>query len=177
MAENSLARFVRKLHDDSAFRSRFAADPGGVLREFDLDPALLDLPERIDLQELEDRIAAAHRGNARWTLPDAEDAKRLTADELWERFHFIRLRPDANFAVSVTASISGVIYGTTATTSTTITSVGGGGALTSFEQITRLRGLSRLPKHELRFTIASPDGLAVADLNVDAMRALLARLT
>jgi hypothetical protein len=177
MTEGSVPLFVQKLHDDAEFRRRFAADPGSVLREFGLDPQLLDLPSTIDLDELERRIAAAHRGNARWTLPGAADVERLTADELWERFQFIRLKPHANFAVNVVGSISGVIYGTTATTSAVITTAGSGRGLRSFEQVTRLRALSRLSKGALRFTVTSADGMAVADLPADTLRAFLARLT
>jgi hypothetical protein len=178
VAESRFSVFVQKLHNDAQFRKRFANHPADVLREFGLDPDLLDLPHRIDLAELEKRIAESHRGNARWTIPDAADAQRLTADELWERFHFIRLKTDANFAVSVTASISGVIYGTTATTNTVITTAGSSSGLQSFDQITRLRELSRLPKHQLRFSVtSSSDGIAVGDLTADTIRAFLGRVS
>lgn len=174
MPDSGFSTFVEHLHNDHAFRQRFAKDPAGVLREFGLDPDLLDLPAEINLRQLEERIAEGHRGNARWTLPDAAQSERLTADELWERFHFIRLRPEANF--TVIGSVSGVIYGTTATTSTTITVQGGGAGLQSFEQITRLRALSRLPKGQLRFAVTSADGLAVADIRIDTLRALLGQV-
>jgi hypothetical protein len=170
MADVRLERFLRQLHEDRELRERFARHPAAVLSEAGFDPDLLDLPSRIDVERLEQRLQEIHRGTTERELPRGEDTAGLTADELWERFQFIRLKPDAVAGVTM----PNVLYGTTP-----VLVVGNapGATLRSFEQIRQLREMSRMAPERLTFSVSGPDGVTVSDLTADTMQAFLGRLT
>lgn len=164
--------FVRRLHDDRAFRHEFAANPAKMLKAAGLDPSLMDLPDQIDADALDRHIAA----RANKPAPDGTEMAQLSAQALWEKFNFIRLKD--LFGTGPAGAAIGVIYGTTATTSTTVALTVQGALANPEVEIARLstlRTLSQLSAGALRFSVRGPDGRKVADLNTDLMRAFLAK--
>lgn len=166
------ADFIKKLHRDKAFRQAFADDPRGVLRASGLDPDLLDLPSKIDLDALERRIDAQISS----APPDAATLRHASAQELWDKFNFIRVNYDL---ASPSIPATSIIYGTTATTSViSLVTAQGSAARTDVElaRLGRLRKLTRLPARALSFAVSGPDGRSLHGLGIEAIKALVGRL-
>lgn len=169
--------FLRLSRDPEA-RKAFIKNPAEFIRGEGIDPELLDLPREIDAATLEAKIDAAFGdGDANWTA-DAEEAAKLNAEDLWSRFGVIaeRARPGRGADVSVVTSATSsssvaaavVVYGTSVVTSE--------GASVAFERARFLRGVARLRKSDLTFTITRPDGTAVDNLPANAVETLLRRM-
>lgn len=162
--------FIRRLHDDEAFCAAFAAQPAEVLRGYGLDPDLLDLPPRIDLSALSERI------RQRATSPPLDDveARDKSSQQLWDEFNFIRLRSSAGASTSISnATITALIYGTTAVTNVHVVGVGTAAGLAQLERLSQLRKLSREPRHKLSFAVRGRDDVMVGGLSADVVEALL----
>jgi len=188
MAGYKLHTFVKALRNSSELRREFARSPGDTLIKFGFDPDLLELPKQINLDELENTFGTGVGGSVEPAMPSAKDLKDLSVDELWEKFKFLKFKPEADFtpATSFGVTLSGVVYGTTPTTAqstitTQSTSVGLGGdrnAPRSFDQIRQLRDLvkSKQDGLNLTFGVSSPDGVRVSGISATTLRAFLKRV-
>lgn len=63
-----MQEFQKKLLEDKAFRERFAADPGAVIKEYGIQVPEESIPEKVDLEALEERASKA-AGAAGGTIP------------------------------------------------------------------------------------------------------------
>ena len=64
----TMSAFVARIRQDAGLRARFAENPRAVLREFGIDPAAINLPDRLTEAQLESLLnsrAIDGRGEAR----------------------------------------------------------------------------------------------------------------
>lgn len=176
------AGFVKRLHTDSQYRSRFAERPAEVLSEAGVDPEALALPGKIDEGALAARLAKlfANEGSS---ISDPIDVTKYSIQELWDRHGAIGWRTDLSAAasepsnetrVTVTNAAAIVIYG--ASIAVSVVSVGGRSGIMSVDELAQLRALSRQPADQLTFSVTGPDGTKVEGITSDMLRAFLGRL-
>lgn len=178
------SQFVVRLHNDPAFRAKFADSPAQALQEAGFDPTMFALPQKIDANELAHRLDAVFSGREKVVVNNADELKQLSADEIWKRFGVIGLAGDAKQLVPGGAEDSGdvtavVVYGSSVAVSNSNVAVVTSGrniGVQSVEQLQQLRKLSRLSKEQLTFSVLGPDGVAVHNLSADVLHAFVGRL-
>ncbi|HTF69510.1 MAG TPA: hypothetical protein VK638_43210 [Edaphobacter sp.] len=166
MSQTGLSALVERLYSDASFRERFAAMPAQVLLEAGFDPTMFALPATIDPDDLEQRLA--HLFDASKSVHGATDKKDLAANELWKGMSLIELSKDLRDLIPSKVSDSPVIVYPTILGVTT--------GLPEMDQLKVLRKLSSLPKEQLTFTVAGPDGVAAHTLSADVLTAFMSRL-
>jgi hypothetical protein len=73
----TLSAFAARVRQDTALRARFAANPRAVLREFGIDPAPYNLPDRLTDAQIDRFVTDWSRGAGTPTPPPvAEPAQR-----------------------------------------------------------------------------------------------------
>ena len=136
------------------------------------DPDLLDLPSKNRFR----RAGTPHRRRISSAPPDTATLNHASAQELWDRFNFIRVNHDLP---SPSTPATSIIYGTTATTSviSLVTTQGSASRMdVELARLGRLRNLTRLPGTALSFAVGGPDGRALHGLGIEAIKALVGRL-
>ena len=157
-----------RLSRDQNLRRKFAENPQEFLRDEGFDPSRLELPSNIDLATLDARVEGAFGNDSDdWTASEAEVAS-MSADELWSRFGVIGEKSESDDNATASPLVAVVAYGTSVVTTE--------GATIAFERARTMRGLMRLRKSDLTFSVKGPDGVAVEDLPAATIEALLRRL-
>jgi hypothetical protein len=73
----TLSGFAARVRQDSALRARFAANPRAVLREFGIDPAPYNLPDRLTEAQIDRFVTDWSRGaGTPIPRPETEPAQR-----------------------------------------------------------------------------------------------------
>lgn len=155
MSQEKFSALFTKLHKDDAFRARFAKDPAAALQAEGFDASKLDLPKKIDLAQLDQKLERLFSGREAYVPPTPEAAERMTADELWSKFGIIgggRAAADSSIVVAVVA------YGAAATVGTPSVVVG------------------RSPAAERRHTVLGPDNMRVENLHIDEVADLFIKV-
>jgi len=187
------AEFVTKLHQDKEYRKFFCKNPKDALAKYGIDVDALVLPERIDEEQLMDRLDALFKGERAFE-PATDIEPNLSAQELWDRFgafgwaEDIRANDKKQLVIGTAAALviygtsvavsTSVIYGTTATT----TIVGGNDKLEferasvfSIDHVKELRELQGMPLEDIRFNLHTNEGKVINSLPADLVLAFLER--
>jgi hypothetical protein len=176
--------FVKRLHEDSAFRKRFASEPAAVLSEAGVDAAALALPAKIDEAKLAERLKNLFAGKAEAASDLLAAAPGLKPQELWDRFGAIAWarEPTVTTSVAVVNAVQNVsaaivVYGTSfATSLVTSTVLASRSPVMSVDQVAAMRALAKQPAEELSFSITGPDGTRVDGVSAAALEAFLKRM-
>jgi hypothetical protein len=73
----TMSAFLARVRSDSQLRARFAENPRALLREYGIDPAPYNLPERVSEAQMERLLADLDRA-ARAPLGPVPDAQRTS---------------------------------------------------------------------------------------------------